>query len=168
MSIMESLSGVVPLYMMTSSNGSMFRVTGPLCGEFTGHWWIPLTEASDAGLWCFLWSTPNKRLSKQSWGRWFETPSRTLWRHCNDLISYHTLMISWLSPNGAYMLLYSRIQCLFSEKHLSLSQKYFLLCHSQVASCSLKNHGEDKGIYQIKHVPHVLLNNSIMCHRSFH
>ena len=23
------------------------RVTGPLCGEFTGHRWIPLTKASD-------------------------------------------------------------------------------------------------------------------------
>ena len=27
---------------------------------------------------------PNKRLSKQSRGRWFETPLRSLWRHCND------------------------------------------------------------------------------------
>ena len=27
----------------------------------------------------------NKRLSKQSWGWLFETPSRSLWRHCNDL-----------------------------------------------------------------------------------
>ena len=26
---------------------------------------------------------PNKRLSKQSWGWWFETPSCPLWRHCN-------------------------------------------------------------------------------------
>ena len=26
----------------------------------------------------------NKRLSKQSRRRWFETPSRSLWRHCND------------------------------------------------------------------------------------
>ena len=26
---------------------------------------------------------PNKRLSKQSWGRWFETPPRPSWRHCN-------------------------------------------------------------------------------------
>ena len=25
-----------------------------------------------------------KRLRKQSWHRWFETPSRSLWRHCND------------------------------------------------------------------------------------
>ena len=40
--------------MMTSSNGNIFRVTGPLCGEFTGHRWIPLTKASGAELWCFL------------------------------------------------------------------------------------------------------------------
>ena len=33
-----------------------FRLTGPLWGEFTGHRWIPLTKASDAELWCFLWS----------------------------------------------------------------------------------------------------------------
>ena len=42
--------------MMTSSNGNIFRVTGHLCGEFTGLRWIPRTKASDAGLWCFLWS----------------------------------------------------------------------------------------------------------------
>ena len=29
----------------------------------------------------------NKRLSKQSWGWWFDTPSRSLWRHYNDHIS---------------------------------------------------------------------------------
>ena len=44
--------------MMTSSNGNNFRVTGPLCGEFTVHRWIPLTKASDAELWCILWSAP--------------------------------------------------------------------------------------------------------------
>ena len=27
----------------------------------------------------------NKRLSKQSWGWWFEMPSHPLWRHCNVL-----------------------------------------------------------------------------------
>ena len=27
----------------------------------------------------------NKRLNKQSWGWWFEVPSRSLWRHCNVL-----------------------------------------------------------------------------------
>ena len=44
--------------MMTSWNGNTFHVTGPLCAEFTGHRWIPLTKASDAELWCFLWSVP--------------------------------------------------------------------------------------------------------------
>ena len=29
----------------------------------------------------------NKRLSKQSWGWWFETPSCSLWRHRNEKVS---------------------------------------------------------------------------------
>ena len=44
--------------MLTSSNGNIFRVTGPLYGEFTGHRWIPRKKASDAEPWCFLWSAP--------------------------------------------------------------------------------------------------------------
>ena len=36
----------------------IFRVTGHLCGEFTGHQWIPRTKAIHAELWCFLWSAP--------------------------------------------------------------------------------------------------------------
>ena len=32
----------------------------------------------------------NKRLSKQSWGWWFETPSRSLWRHCNATRALHS------------------------------------------------------------------------------
>ena len=35
--------------IMTSSNGNGFRVTGHLCGEFTGPRWIPRTKASDGG-----------------------------------------------------------------------------------------------------------------------
>ena len=71
-------------HMMTSSNGSIFGVTGPFCGEFTGDRWIPRTKASDAELWCFFHLCLNKRLSKKSRGWWFETPSCPLWRHCND------------------------------------------------------------------------------------
>ena len=47
---------VMDQVMMTSSNGNIFRVTGLLCGEFTGRRWIPRTKASDAELWWFLWS----------------------------------------------------------------------------------------------------------------
>ena len=42
-----------PMIMMTSSNGNIFCITGPLRGESTSHRWIPLTKASDAELWCF-------------------------------------------------------------------------------------------------------------------
>ena len=66
--------------MMTSSNGNIFHVSGPLCGELTGHRWIPLTKDSDMELWRVL--CLNKRLSKQSWGWWFETPSCSSWCHC--------------------------------------------------------------------------------------
>ena len=77
-------------YMMTSSNGNIFRVIGPLWGEFTGYRWIPLTKASDAELWCFsLIGAWTKSLSKPSRHRWFEPPPRSLRRHCNEYeISY--------------------------------------------------------------------------------
>ena len=71
---------------MTSSNGNFFRVTGHLCGEFTSPRWIPHTKASDAGFWCFFYLRLNKRLSKQSWGWWFETLWCPLWRHRNVLL----------------------------------------------------------------------------------
>ena len=34
-------------YRMTPSNGNIFRVSGTLCGEFTGHQWTPHMKASD-------------------------------------------------------------------------------------------------------------------------
>ena len=40
--------------MMTSSNGNIFRVTGHVCGEFTGPRWISRTKASDAELVMFI------------------------------------------------------------------------------------------------------------------
>ena len=46
--------------MMTSSNGNIFRITGPLCGKFTGHRWIPLTKASDAE----FWSAPDQTVEQ--------------------------------------------------------------------------------------------------------
>ena len=58
-----------------------FRVTGHLCGKFTGPRWIPHTKASDANV--FFDLRPNKLLSKHWWGWWFETPSHPLWRHRN-------------------------------------------------------------------------------------
>ena len=36
----------------------------------------------------------NKRLSKQSWGWWFETPSCSLWRHCNGRYDFNFVVTS--------------------------------------------------------------------------
>ena len=40
------------LLMVTSSNGNIFCVTDPLCGEFTSHRWSPRTKTNDTELWC--------------------------------------------------------------------------------------------------------------------
>ena len=70
---------------MTSSNRKIFRVTGPLCGEFTGQRWIPPTKANDAELWCVFDLRLNKR-----W--WLEAQSRSLWRH---VMTQTKSMLKW-------------------------------------------------------------------------
>ena len=70
---------------MTSSNGNIFRVTGPLCGEFTGPGEFPAQRPVTRSFDVFFDLRPNKRLSKQPWGTWFESPSWSLWRQCNDI-----------------------------------------------------------------------------------
>ena len=69
--------------MMTSSNGNLFRVTGPL------YYHRSPVNSPHKGQWrgalMFSMICLNKRLSKQSWGWWFETPSRPFWRYCNGM-----------------------------------------------------------------------------------
>ena len=50
----------------------------PVPGEFPAQ--RPVTRSFGV----FFDLCPNKRLSKQSWGWWFEMPSHPLWRHRND------------------------------------------------------------------------------------
>ena len=82
--------------MMTSSNRNIFRVTGPLCGEFTGPGEFlaqrPVTRSFDV----YFDLRPNERLSKQSWGWWFETLSRSLWRHRNVYIQDMMDLLTWI------------------------------------------------------------------------
>ena len=67
----------------------------PFVRVFTGHRWIPRTKASDA------FSNDLrliKRLSKQSWGWWYQTPSRSLWRHCNNsCLPVSSSLTVWMS-----------------------------------------------------------------------
>ena len=58
----------------------------PLSSEFPSQ--RPATRSFDV----FFYFRLNKWLSKQSTRRWFETPSRSLWHHCNvthELLTMH-------------------------------------------------------------------------------
>ena len=69
--------------MMTSSDGNIFSLlvlcegNPPVNGGFPSQ--RPVMLSFDV----FFDLRLNKRWSKQSRRRWFETPSRSLWRHCN-------------------------------------------------------------------------------------
>ena len=74
-----------PQHMMTSLNGNIFRVTDLLCGEFTGPGEFPSQRPVTRSFDVFFDMRLNQRLSKQWWGWWFETLSRSLWRHRYEL-----------------------------------------------------------------------------------
>ena len=76
-------SNMIRLIMMTSSNGNIFRVTGPLCGEFTGPGEFPTQRPVTRSFNVFFDLRFIKPLSKQWWGWWFETLLWSLWRRCN-------------------------------------------------------------------------------------
>ena len=80
--------------MMTSSNGNIFRVIGHLCGEFTGPGEFPTQRPVTRSFDVFFDQRLNKRLSKQPWGWWFETPSWSLWRQCNVVYIIQWVLIS--------------------------------------------------------------------------
>ena len=89
------------LIKMTSSNGSIFRVTGPLFGEFTSHRWIPLTKPVTRSFDGFCDLRLNKRLSKQSRRWWFVTQPCSLWRHCNGICLNSTFKSArWAWPGA--------------------------------------------------------------------
>ena len=83
--------------MMTSSNGNIFHVTAPLCGEFTGPGEFPTQRPVTRSFDVYFDLRLNKRLSKQPWDWWFETLSWSLWRHRNASMIY-IVAISWNFP----------------------------------------------------------------------
>ena len=89
--------------MITSSSGNIFRVTGPLCGEFTGPGEFPTQRPVTRSFDVFFDLRLNKRLSKHSWGWWFATLSWSLWRHhnvINGLLLEESPTDWWFRHNG--------------------------------------------------------------------
>ena len=62
----------------------------PVTGEFPSQ--RPVTQSFDV----FFDLRLNKQLSNQSWGWWFETPSRSLWRHCNEILQISPTMVIYV------------------------------------------------------------------------
>ena len=67
----------------------------PVPGEFPTQ--RPVTRNFDV----YFDLRPNKRLTKHSWGWWFETLSRSLWCHRNGTITFRTcLFVVWRQACG--------------------------------------------------------------------
>ena len=74
---METISALLALCVGNS----------PVTGEFPAQ--RPVTQS----FYVFSYLRLNKRLSKQSWDWWCETPPCSLWRHCNEAYSCGTVVV---------------------------------------------------------------------------
>ena len=114
-------------FMKPSSNGNIFRVTGPLCGEFTGHRWIPYTKASNAELWCFLWSAPwingwvNYREARdlRRHRAHYNVLEMCQWRTCTATLVHSFGLVSTLSTSSPA----SDSKTVFGEPELGIAKR---------------------------------------------
>ena len=90
----------------------------PVPGEFPAQ--RPATQSFDV----FFDLRPNKRLSKQSWGWWFEMPLHPLWRHCNNKANLRDL----IAATGLVILL-----------KLDLNRRFFSPCDLEIWWMTPKN-----------------------------
>ena len=80
----------------------------PVTGE------LPVTRSFDVSFDMRV----NKRLNKQSWGWWFETPSSSLWSHCNDVSSlFHEGGILWQPIPYYWSFMWSKLMATTAESY---------------------------------------------------
>ena len=135
---------ILKYYMMTSSNGKFSMLltlcvgNSPVTGEFPSQ--RPVTRSFDV----FFDLRLNKRLSKQSWGWWFEMPLRSLWcivmkitidtYTCLTTVTPMMLSCGWVGVGLtciAWIISTSKKCCIIF--HMRLSQ---LWCHHQWCTIS--------------------------------
>ena len=111
----------------TSLNGKKIRVTGPLCGNSSVTGEFPSQRPVSRSCDVFFDLRLNKWLSKHSWGWWFETPSRSLWRHRNVYrVSGHDewVLLCRILPDVHIYIHWLRISYLLVHPLLSHIQTY--------------------------------------------
>ena len=113
-------------------------------GEFPAQ--RPVTRSIDV----FFDLRLNKRLSKQSWGWWFETLSCPLWRHCNEMVAGYCCTL-WRTAD---ILILSTISRMMSVSMLSVG----MLFTRNIAGPTLV------GLILLCIIKHVVYHNSSSFH----
>ena len=132
----------------------------PITGGFASQ--RPMTHSFAV----FLDLRPNKRLSKQSSCRWFETPSCWLWRHCNatwppysNALLYDLCLVFWLKfhcnlfPKDKWTIIWINDGLIYWSIHQSLGLDEFSLRRQATDSVSsLINRQESVSLFN-GHIP---------------
>ena len=87
----------------------------PVTGEFSAQ--RPVTWSFDV----FFDQRMNKRLSKQSWGWWFQTPSLPLWRHCSENLQQAVILQAFVVADVSHIWFWAR----YNEQACAISYKRF-------------------------------------------
>ena len=95
----------------------------------------------------------NKRLSKQSWGWWFEMPSRPLWRHCNVSVDMWILLpslgvnldIGGLNDKGWYKT--AGIYFMFPKKNAHKNVRWLIFHQQNISRQTIFHFVPYPGIY---------------------
>ena len=111
--------------MMTSWNGDIFRVTGHLCGEFTGPGEFPAQRPVTRSFGVSFDLRRNKRLNKQSCCWWFETLLRPLWRQWNVIGVGDQVQFSHEAMTGLWSISHIIMHDVIKWKHFP---RYCSLC----------------------------------------
>ena len=94
--------------------------SSPVTGEFPAQ--RPVTRSFGV----FFDLRLNKRSSKQSWGWWFETPRRPLWRHCNarvKMVYRSTVFVSMVVSDPPCSGIYNESSIYLIYKIASIKRK---------------------------------------------
>ena len=131
---METFSDLLVLWAGNSPTTSQFPAQRPMTRGFDVFYHLRL----------------NKRLSKQSWGWWFQTSLRPWWRHCNvvDMNTKvtHTMILGlYWRETGRDGKLQRKIPHLYARKKLITIHKTFMNYFGGVKRVWILTHwGRDK------------------------
>ena len=102
---------------------------------------IPAQRPVTRSFGVFFYLRLNKRLSKQSWGWWFETLSRPLWRHCNEVtdcpylgiqldqcLKWDARVLNLCKKVASKLSVLNRLRNILSREMLSTCSRQNLLC----------------------------------------